>query len=48
MKTWATPEIWLICWPSWTSIASLSRISGTVSDVADSSMIGKSAGLTLR
>jgi len=48
MKTCATPEIWLICWPSWASTASLTLISGRVSEVADSSRTGASAGLTLR
>jgi hypothetical protein len=48
MITWATPEIWLICCASWASTASLTVVSGSVSDVADSSRIGESAGLTLR
>ena len=48
MMTWATPEIWLICWASWASTASLTVVSGSVSEVADSSRIGESAGLTLR
>ena len=48
MKTWATPEIWLICWPSWASTASLTWISGSESEVAHNSRIGESAGLTLR
>ena len=48
IMTWATPEIWLICWASWASTASLTVVSGSVSDVADNSRIGESAGLTLR
>ena len=48
MMTCATPEIWLICWASWASTASLTVVSGSVSEVADSSRIGESAGLTLR
>jgi hypothetical protein len=48
MKTWATPEIWLIRWASWTSTASSTSISGMLSEVAESSRIGESAGLTLR
>ena len=46
--TCATPEIWLICCASWASTASLTVVSGNESDVADSSRIGESAGLTLR
>jgi len=46
--TCATPEIWLICCASWASTASLTVVSGRVSDVADNSRIGESAGLTLR
>ena len=46
--TCATPEIWLICCASWASTASLTVVSGSVSDVADNSRIGESAGLTLR
>ena len=46
--TCATPEIWLICCASWASTASLTVVSGSVSEVADSSRIGESAGLTLR
>src|SRR6202012_3784371 len=46
--TWATPEIWLICWASCASTASLTVVSGKESDVADNSRIGESAGLTLR
>ena len=48
MMTCATPEIWLICCASWASTASLTVVSGNVSEVADSSRIGESAGLTLR
>src|SRR6202030_4766325 len=48
MTTCATPEIWLICWASWASTASLTVVSGSVSEVADNSRIGESAGLTLR
>jgi hypothetical protein len=48
MMTWRTPEIWLICCASWASTASLTVVSGSVSDVADNSRIGESAGLTLR
>ena len=40
MNTCATPEIWLICWPSWASVASLTLISGSESDVADSKSTG--------
>ena len=48
MKTCATPEIWLICCPSCASTASLTLIKGKVSEVADNSSTGESAGLTLR
>ncbi|MFK4603767.1 hypothetical protein ABIF57_003219 [Bradyrhizobium diazoefficiens] len=48
MNTCATPESWLICWASWASTASLTLVRGSVSEVADSSRIGASAGLTLR
>jgi len=48
MITCATPAIWLICCASWASTASLTVVSGRVSDVADNSRIGESAGLTLR
>jgi len=46
MMTWATPDIWLICCASWASTLSLTVVSGSVSEVADSSRIGESAGLT--
>ena len=39
--TCATPEIWLICCASWASTASLTSVSGSVSEVADSSRIGE-------
>ena len=48
MKTCATPEIWLICCASCASVPSLTDVSGSVSEVADNSRIGESAGLTLR
>src|ERR1700739_3261434 len=48
MMTCATPEIWLICWASWASTASLTVGSGKVSDGADRNRIGEYAGLTLR
>src|ERR1700730_16496872 len=34
IETCATPEIWLICCASWASTASLTVVSGSVSDVA--------------
>ncbi len=48
MNTCATPEIWLICCANCASVPSLTDVSGSVSEVADNSMIGESAGLTLR
>ena len=48
MVTWATPGIWLICWASLVSTLSSTSVSGSVSDVAPSSRMGESAGLTLR
>ena len=47
-NTCATPEIWLICCAILASVSSLTVVRGRVSEVADSSMMGESAGLTLR
>ena len=41
-------EIWLICWAILVSALSSTTVNGRMSDVADSSMMGESAGLTLR
>ena len=48
ISTWATPEIWLICWASLVSMLSSTSVNGSVSDVTPRSRIGASAGLTLR
>ncbi len=40
IDTCATPEIWLICWAILVSASSSTSISGSVSEVADRSMIG--------
>ena len=48
MMTWDTPAIWLICCATLVSALSSTTVIGSRSEVADSSMIGESAGFTLR
>ena len=48
IDTWPTPSSWLICWASLVSALSSTSVSGSDSEVTDKSMMGESAGLTLR
>ena len=48
IDTCETPEIWLICCAILVSALSSTTVSGRISEVADISMMGESAGFTLR
>ena len=48
MKTWLTPSTWLSFWAMMVSAYSNTCADGSVSEVIASTMIGASAGLTLR